>query len=98
MITDSQIGQRIRALLEAATAALTPEDYAARIAYCQEHNRPHTTMHLNPDDDLIEFRWGGRRLAMVHRATLDNDRPMRFGLVNDQPTPDTVPDDWAADA
>ncbi|KZS80266.1 hypothetical protein B4U45_27910 [Mycobacterium persicum] len=92
-ITDDQYAQRVRAVLEHAMSALTPEDYAARVTYCRDNNCPGIRMHPG-DDGLIEFRWGGRRLAMVHADTLNNDRPMQFGLVNDQPTPDTVPDEW----
>ncbi|PJE07945.1 hypothetical protein [Mycobacterium sp.] len=93
-VSDEQFGQRVRALLELAIAALDPADRQARITYCQENNQHGIRMHIDDHDGLLEFTWGGRRLAMVHRDTLDNDRPMHFGLVNDTPTPDTVPEDW----
>lgn len=92
---DEQFGQRVRALLEHAIAALDPADREARIAWCRDNDAHGIRMHVNDQDDLLEFTWGGRRLAMIHRDTLDNDRPMQFGFVNDQPTPDTVPDEWA---
>lgn len=89
---DQLFGQRVRALLEFAVAALTPDDYATRVTFCRDHNQHGIRMHPG-DDGLIEFTWGGRRLAMVRADSFDNDRPMQFGLVNDQPT-DIVPPEW----
>jgi len=91
-LSDEQFGQRVRALLEHAVASLSPDDYTARVTYCRDNNCHGIRMHPG-DDGLLEFRWGGRRLAMVHADTLNNDRPVQFGFVNDQPT-DIVPPEW----
>ncbi|MDC8981246.1 hypothetical protein [Mycobacterium marinum] len=91
---DDQVAERVRELLRHAVAALTPNDYTARVTHCRDHNEHGIRMHFD-GDDLIEFRWGGRRLALCHRNTLLNDNgPFQFELVNDQPIPDTIPDEW----
>ena len=48
-------------------------------------------MHPSTDDDLLEFRWGGKQLALVHRDVLLDDGPFRAEFIAD--TPDAVPDD-----
>jgi hypothetical protein len=58
--TPDPLPARVRALLTDAVARLDPADRAERIAYCQAHDEHGTRMHLTDDDNLIEFRWGGR--------------------------------------
>lgn len=96
-MTDERVAERTRAILEQAVAGLDPEDLAERIAYCQENNEHGVRMHLDPDDELIEFRWGGRRLAMAHRDVLTGDGPAVREFIAEDPVPDTVPGDWTGD-
>lgn len=88
---------RVRAILTEAVASLDPADLNERIAWCREHNQHGVRMHTNADDDLLEFRWGGRTLAMVHRDVLTGDGPIRAEFIAETPVPDTVPDAWTDD-
>jgi hypothetical protein len=63
-------------ILHHAVAGLDPADRDERIAYCRAHDEHGVRMHLATDDDLIEFTWGGRTLAMVHRDVLLDDQPL----------------------
>jgi len=97
MIND-QTTARVRAILTEAIAGLDPADLNERIAWCREHNQHGVRMHTTADDDLLEFRWGGRRLALVRADDLaDPDAVLRAEFVADD-VPDTVPDDWAGGA
>jgi hypothetical protein len=49
-------------------------------------------MFDDPNDDLLEFKWGGRTLVIVERAVLLSDEPFRTEFIAD--APDTVPDEW----
>ncbi|AKN17472.1 hypothetical protein MHAE_04390 [Mycobacterium haemophilum DSM 44634] len=80
-INDDERAGRIRALLTQAVANLDPADRDQRIAFCREHNQHGVRMHLSKEDDLIEFRWGGRTLAMVHRDHLDSDAPLHAEFI-----------------
>lgn len=68
--------RRVRELVEIAVAALDPFDRDERIAYCREHDQ-HGVRMFPDSDGLLEFRWGGRRLAMVRAADLDSDAPLQ---------------------
>lgn len=83
---------RVRALIESATASLDPADRDARIAWCREHDQHGVRVHTDPDG-LLEFVWGGRRLALVRAADLDSDVPLQ-GEFQSNDVPDTVPDEW----
>jgi hypothetical protein len=84
---------RVRELLTDAVNRLDRRDYAERVSFCQATGQHGTRMHLTPDDDLIEFRWGGRTLAMIPRSVLFDDQPLpEPQFIAD--TPDTLPADW----
>lgn len=95
-MTDTDYEARVNKLLSAAVHGLDPADIAERIAYCRANNTHGVRMHTNADDDLIEFRWGGRRLVLVAAAALASDEPLAAGFVPEE-IPDTVPSDWSAD-
>lgn len=87
------VGARLRAVLSEAVAGLDPADRAERLAWCAEHDVHGVRMQLTGADDLLEFVWGGRRLALVHRDVLLEDGPVSSGFV--AALPDTLPDGWA---
>ena len=91
-MTDDPLNDRVRLLLTHAVAALDPADRAERIAWCQD-NDAHGIRMFPGDDGLLEFRWGGRRLALVAAADLADGAPLAADFVADT-LPDTVPDDW----
>ncbi len=84
---------RVRDLLADAVARLDPQDHAERVAYCRRSGQHGIRMHFDEGDDLVEFRWGGRRLVLLPRALLLNDQPLRAEFIAE--VPDTVPDDWS---
>lgn len=86
----------LRQMLTAAVAGLDPEDVAERIAWCRANGQHGVRMHTSDQDDLLDFRWGGRTLAMVHRDVLseDEDGVVVAEFVASE-VPDVVPDDWA---
>jgi hypothetical protein len=89
--TPDPLPARVRELIAGATARLDPNDRAERIEWCQATGQHGTRMHLTPDDDVIEFRWGGKCLLMIHRAVLLDDEPLpEPQFIAD--TPDTVPE------
>lgn len=90
--TPDPLPARVRGLLTDAVGRLDDTDRAERIAYCRTHNEHGIRMHLTADDDLLEFRWGGRRLAMLPRDVLLHDGPVESQLIAE--LPDTIPDDW----
>ena len=93
-MTDDQADHRLRELLAAAVAGLDPIDREERIAWCQELGEHGVRMHLADDDDVLEFRWGGRRLAMIHRDALLEDGPIEAEFIADVPdTPAELDDD-----
>ena len=89
-LTDDQ-QRRIHDLIAVAVNGLTDEDRNERIAHCQTHNEHGVRMHITTADDLLEFRWGGRTLALVPRADLLGDGPLTAEFIPD--VPDTIPDD-----
>ena len=89
---DDPLNGRVRLLLTHAVAALDPADRAERIAWCQDNDAHGIRMHPG-DDGILEFRWGGRRLALVAAADLAAGAPLAGGFVANTP-PDTVPGDW----
>lgn len=93
-MSDNQLPARVHEILTAAVAGLDPADRAERIAWCQANDQRGVRLHTSPDDDLLEFRWGGRTLAMVHRDALTDDGPIHQEFIAEDPVPDTVPEDW----
>jgi hypothetical protein len=89
-VTDDHLHARVRALITAAVAGLDPADRAERIAYCQAQNEHGTRMIV--EDGVLEFHWGGRRLALVAAADLSGTDPLLAVFGTD--VPDTVPDGW----
>lgn len=87
----NHIGTRVSAIIVNAVAALDPADQAERVAWCQEHDQHGVRMHVDPDDDVIELRWGGRPLAVISAADLASDEPLEASFVAE--VPDTLPDD-----
>jgi hypothetical protein len=86
---------RVHVLLADAVARLDRGDLAARIDYCRRaHDEPGVRMLPATDDNLIEFRGGGRTLAMVHRDVLLDDGPVHVEHIAAD-VPDAVPDHWA---
>ncbi len=83
----------IRDLIAAATTALDPQDQAARIAWCRQTGQHGVRVHVTDADDLLDFWWGGRRLAMVRRADLFSGEPLAASFVPDC-VPDAVPPEW----
>jgi hypothetical protein len=65
---------KVQQLVLDAVGGLDPRDLAERIAWCRKHNAHGTTVH--PDGDVLEFRWGDRTLALVHRDMLTGDGPL----------------------
>lgn len=85
---DDLLMARLRALVETATAGLDPVDRDERVAWCREHDQHGVRMHTDPDG-LLEFRWGGRALALVRAVDLDSEMPLRGELVPTE-IPDTL--------
>lgn len=85
-----RVMERTRVLLERAVAGLTPEDVAARAAWCKEHNDSGVRMFTTERDDILEFRWGGRPLLMIRSEDLESDVPLVAEFVSE--IPDTIPD------
>jgi hypothetical protein len=92
-MTNPDLPARIQALLGSAVANLDPDDRAERIAWCQANNEHGVRMHTSDDDGLLDFRWGGRTLAMVRAEDLAGDEPLVAQFVPAE-VPDTVPDEW----
>jgi hypothetical protein len=67
---------KVKQLLADADNALDPQDKIERIAWCREHDAHGVRMFPNDDDGTIEFRWGNRRLALVHGDVLCGDGPL----------------------
>ncbi len=84
-MNDEQLGSRVRALLAHAVVGLDVADQAERVAYCVEHDEHGIRMHRADDDDLIEFRWVGRPLAMVRRQDLTTDTPLTAEYITEVP-------------
>lgn len=94
---DDKAQARVHEILTAAVAGLDPTDRAERIAWCQATGQHGVRMHPSAHDDLLEFRWGGRRLAMVHRDVLTDDGPIQREFIAEMPDgaiPDVVPPEW----
>lgn len=84
--------ERTALLLRAAVAGLDPTDRAERINHCRttgQHGiRSHTDQH-----GVIEFRWGGRLLAVIHTDLLDSDHPIGAHFTPSE-VPDHLPPEW----
>lgn len=93
--TAEHVLTRARDLLADAVARLNPQDHAERVAYCRQSGQHGIRMHFTEGDDLVEFRWGGRRLVLLPRVLLLNDQPLQAEFIAE--VPDTVPDDWSED-
>ncbi len=85
-----RVHARVQAVITAAVANLDPADRAERIAYCQAHDEHGTRMFI--DGECIEFRWGGRRLALLAAEDLRGAHPLQAVFHTD--VPDTVPESW----
>lgn len=85
---------KVRDLLVDAVSRLDPQDHAERVAYCEESGQHGVRMHFDAGDDLVEFRWGGRRLALLPRSILLDDQPLPPAEFIAE-VPDSVPDDWS---
>lgn len=85
---------RVRALLADAIDRLDAEDRAERVAYCQASGEHGVRMHRDDGDDIIEFRWARRPLALVPVSVLLDNEPLPTPGFIAEP-PNTVPDDWA---
>lgn len=93
MTDDDAFGSRVQALLTHALQNLTPEDFAARVDWCQQHDPHGVVMHTDADDDMLRFEWPrGRTLLIVQRDVLLSDEPFTATFIAE--TPDTIPDDW----
>jgi hypothetical protein len=92
MTTPDPLPTRVRELLTDAVNRLGLADRAERISYAQATGNHGVTMHLDADDDLVEFKWGGKPLAMVPRDVLLDDQPLPEPTFIAQP-PDTIPDE-----
>lgn len=90
--TDEHILARLQLLLSHAVAALDAQDRDERIAYCQAHDE-HGVRMVTDDDGVLEFMWGGRRLALVGAADLAGVQPLLATPV--AAVPDTLPEDWS---
>ena len=79
---------KVEALLNDAIGRLDPHDLAERIDWCKQHGVPGATMHPGTadDDGLVEFQFGGRRLALVHHDVLCGDGELDVSA-------DFIPDD-----
>ena len=88
-INDDQLAGRVQALLTHAVENLDPADRAERISWCQQNDQHGIRMHLSEDDELLEFRWGNRPLAMIRRQDLLGDTPVRVEYI-DTDIPDTL--------
>ncbi|TVX95897.1 hypothetical protein FPV58_26670 [Mycolicibacterium porcinum] len=96
-MSDDQLPARVHEILTAAVADLDPSDRAERIAWCHATGQHGVRMHPSTEDDLLEFRWGGRTLAMVHRDVLADDGPIQREFIAEATVPDTVPHEWTSD-
>jgi hypothetical protein len=85
---------KVRKLIADAWARLSPEDRAERVAYDIEHGIPGVTMH--PSVGELEFRRGGRTLAVASLDVLTGEEPLPEGDFISE-LPDTVPDDLSPD-
>jgi hypothetical protein len=90
---DELQAERTRLLIEQAVAGLDAADVAERRAWCEEHNEFGVRMFPAGGDEL-EFRWGGRLLAVIRQSDLVSEEPLRGEFVPE--VPDTVPD-WLND-
>ncbi|OBJ95130.1 hypothetical protein A5746_01880 [Mycolicibacterium conceptionense] len=93
-MSDDQTQNRVQEILTAAVADLDPSDRAERIAWCHATGQHGVRMYPSDDDDLLDFRWGGRTLAMVHRDVLTGDGPIQREFISEDAVPDTVPAEW----
>jgi hypothetical protein len=85
---DRVIG-RMQALLADAIAGLDALDLAERIRWCRASGQHGVRLYFRDDDDVLEFRWGNRRLALINRKLLLDDAPFHAEFVED--APDIVP-------
>lgn len=94
-MTDTEIRpERVREVIEHAVANLPPSDREERIAWCQANDTHGVRMFIDEADDVIEFHWGGRKLAVFRRDVLTNDEPVHFEMAPIEEVPDTLPEDW----
>jgi hypothetical protein len=90
-LNNERFALRVRELIADAVNALDPADREERIRYCRETGRHGVSVVCNPEDEVLEFRWGGRRLALAHNSELDSAGPLNAMFISEMP--DVVPDD-----
>lgn len=90
---DDDFTARLHVLLSHAVAALDPQDRAERIAWCRENDVHGIRMHLDGGDDVLDFMWGGRRLAQVRRLDLLSGEGLEADFVAE--ASDIVPPEWS---
>ena len=82
----------MHAIINHAIAGLDPRDRAERDAWCIANDAHGVRMFPSYDNsDVIEFRYGGRSLALIRRDLLAGDQPLVGEFIPD--VPDTVPDE-----
>ena len=94
-IDDDAITSRIQALLEHAVDHLDPVDRAERIAHCRRTGEHGVVMHVDDNDDMLSFVWGGRALMVVQRQVLLEDAAFTATFIAEPG--DTVPTEWTDD-
>lgn len=77
--------ERVRYVISHALANLSDEECSSRIAYCRDHNEHGVRLFSGDQDDVLDFRWGGRTLALVRRADLLSEGVLWANVVADVP-------------
>lgn len=88
----TRYSNRITTIISAAVNGLNAEDRAQRIAHCQQHNQHGVRLHTTEQDDILEFRWGGKPLALIRRDDLFGEDVVLAAEFMPE-IPDTIPDD-----
>lgn len=84
---DVRMWARLQYILDDAIRQLPADDLGARIAWCKETGNHGITMHPGTDG-LLEFQWGGRRLALVNNNVFEDEaylQPILTDPVRDLP-------------
>lgn len=73
---DPRFDARLQFILSEALAALSDEDRAARVAWCQSPGGHHGTTTFVQDDGVLRFEWGGAILTRVMCSVFEDDAYM----------------------
>ncbi len=85
-MNDNQVfSARTAAILAHAVNNLSAEQKAERAAWCEANNIYGIRMHIDENDSMREFRWGGKTLALVEMDALTDDGPIEFDRIADLP-------------